>query len=298
MAFETEYANFVNPLSVVIDAASENLVSKNVWLQHVLRVPMPTESQSLEIAKKGSLGRLVVPENTAYTYGSYSEYLETSTLLNAIKSAVISKATKEAQKFGRREPFSVIGEEQGKALSLGADEDIATLAAGFTSSVTAAGTGATQLDLQACALDVQIATNGHAAMDGPIVAVLHPKTAFEIGVVNVLDPTAGALPVFGNSGSTSGALLEGANRRTPQGFAANQYGVQIFTTNVIDDDGTNYMNLVFDASRALVGFWDDAAQVDQDLDIENFRNRIATCWFTDFAIHYDEAGCRLEAPIL
>jgi hypothetical protein len=300
MPFTSEYQNFINPLSIVVDAASENLVQRSVWLQHVVRVAMPTETQSVEVRKKGSLGRLVLPENTEYTYGAYSEYGETSTLLNPIKSTVISRVTKEAEKFNRTDPMSAIGEEQGKALGVGAEEDIATLAAGFSSEINTAAGPATQLDLQAAALEVSISTNGHAVQDGNIVAVLHPKTAFEIGIENVLDPTSGALQVFANPASSSTRVLESmmSNNKPRNGFVANQYGLDIYVTNIIDDDGTDYRNLVFDRSRAIVGLWDDAVDAAELLDIEFFRNRLSVCWFSDFAMHWDEAGCRLEAPVL
>ncbi len=297
MPFTTEYQNSINPLSIVVDVASENLVPRSVWLNHVRRVPMPTETQTVEVPKDGELGRLVLPENVQYTYGSYSEFIQTSVLLNPIKSVVISRLTKEAEKFGRLALASKIGMEQGKALGVGMEEDIATLAASFSSSLVTASP-ATQLDLQACALNVQISTNGHAVQDSSIVAVLHPKTAFEIGVENVLDPTTGALQVFANPNSSSISGLEAQNRERLNGFVAEQYGVSIYRTNIVDDDTISYRNLVFDPSRALVGMWDDSVQALEQLEIEFFRNRLASCHFSDFEIYWDEAGCRLEAPVL
>lgn len=297
MPFTSEYQNYINQLNVIEDVASENLVPRSVWLQHVLRASMPMESQTKEIPKDGELGRLVLPENVQYTYGAYSEYIETSVLLNPIKSVVISRITDESEKFGRQNAASKIGREQGKALSVGMEEDIATLAASFTSVLTTASP-ATQLDLQACALNVQISTNGHAVQDSALVAMLHPKTAFEAGVENVLDPTSGALPVFGNPNSSSVSGLEAQNSERPNGFVVEQYGLAIYRTTIIDDDTTSYLNLIFDPSRALVGVWDDEVRVLEQLEIEYFRNRIASRHYSDFEILWDEAGCRFEAPVL
>lgn len=297
MPFTTEYQNTINPLSIVVDVATANLVPRSVWLQHVLRVPMPSETQTVEVPKDGELGRLVLPENVQYTYGAYSEFIQTSVLLNPIKSTVISRLTKESEKFGRVALASKIGAEQGKALGVGMEEDIATLAASFSSSLVTASP-ATQLDLQACALNVQISTNGHAVQDSALVAMLHPKTAFEIGVENVLDPTTGNLPVFGNSNSSSISGLEAQNRERGNGFVVEQYGVAIYRTNIIDDDGVSYRNLILDPSRALVGMWDDSVDASEQLEIEFFRNRLASCHFSDFEILWDEAACRLEAPVL
>lgn len=298
MAFENKYANWVNPLSVVRDAASENLVPMSVWLQHVIRQPMPSESQTVEVKKKGRLGRLVLPENTQYVYGPYSEYLETSVLLNPIKSVVISKITKESEKFGTQSPMSEIGAEQGKALGLGMEEDIAALIAGASSSV--AGTVATaQLDLQAAALNVQISTNGHAVTGSALVAVMSFKSAFEAGVVSALDPATGTLGIFANPGSSAISGLEAFNqRRAPNGFMVRQFGVDIYVSAVVDDDATNYRNVVMDPSRAIIGVWDDGVDVSTDLEIDFFRNALAACHFSDFAIYFDEALCRLELPVL
>jgi len=300
MPFSTEYQNTVQPAQVVVDNASENLVPNSVWLQHVLREMMPSGTQTKEIPKKGELGRIVLPENTKYTYGAYSEYTETSTLLNAIKSVVISRITKEQEKFGRRPVFSTIGMEQGKALGVGMEEDIATLVAGATSSLTAAGTGATILDLMACALDVQISTNGHANTGRDLVAVMHPKAAFELGVIDTLNGGTNNLTAMGgNPMSSIPNVFEKMGASMPtNGRVTSVGGIQIYTTNVIDDDGTNFRNAIFDPSRAFVGMWDDSVDVMTQIEIEYFRNRLASCHFSDFEIHFPEAICRLESPVL
>lgn len=298
MPFTTEYKNTINPLNVVKDVASANLVPNSVWLQHVIEVPMITEGQTTEITKEGSLGRLVLPENTAYTYGAYSEYLETSTLLNPIKSVVISRVTKEQEKFGRKSTASKIGQEQGKALSLGMEEDIATLAAGFTSSVVTA-VPLTQLDIMTAALNVQISTNGHAVTDRAMTVLLHPNQAYEAGIVDPLSSPSGQLAVYGNPQSSQINLLENLNApRSANGFVTALGNVAIYTTNVIDDDGVSFRGLAFDSSRALIGMWDKSVDSMEQLEIELFRNRLAVCHFSDFEIHWDEAGCRIESPVL
>lgn len=296
MPHTTERQNYINPLTVVEDAASEALNQPSVWLQHVVRTSMPSEAATKEVPKKGTLGRLVLPENTEYTFGAYSELLEDSTLLNAIKSTVISRVTKESEKFNRRDPFSEIGFAQGEALRIGWEEDVASLAAGYSSSVTSDPSGATQLDLHSCALDIRMSTNG---MHGQIVAVVSNKTAYELGPVQQLDPTKGAVDYFANPAGSSTVLTEaGARPGLPAGFIANLAGIDVYQTNIIDDDGTNYRNLVFDSSRALIGMWDDAAQTFEESDVVFFRDLIASCAFADFAMHWDEAACQLLSPIL
>jgi len=292
----TQYQNFVNPIQEVAAFASENLQHMPVWRQHVNDVGMPTTSQTKEIKKKGTLARSVLPENQCYTYGAYSEYIETSTLLNAIKSVVISKVTVEAETFGTQDANQVIGEEQGKALSVGFEEDVSTLVASASSSLVAGGAVATQLDLLACGLDIQVSTNGHAQMSSNLVCVTHPKVAFEAGVVDVLQS---GVTIHGNSQTSFNGIAENfAARRGQAGYVNTIGGLDIYTTNIIDDDGTNYRTAVFDPTRAFVGFWDKAVRPLEQLEIECFRNRLANFWFTDVELHWDEAICRYESPIL
>lgn len=297
MPFTTEYANSINLLNVVRDVASENLVPGSVWRPLVIQTPMPQGTQTVELKKDGSLGRLVLPENTQYTYGAYSEYAETSVILNPIKSVVISRTTDEAERFSLQSPASKIGREQGKALMLGMEEDIATLAAGFTSSVVTA-TPLTQLDVMTAALNIQISTNGHAVQDGNVVVVLHPHQAYQAGIVDPLS-TGAALAVYGNSNSSQTNLLENLNASRPSsGFVTSLGSTAIYATNVIDDDGTSFFGLAFDRSRALVGMWDDAVRPRNQQEIEFFRDRIGNSHYSDFEILWDEAGCRIESPVL
>lgn len=297
MPFTTEYSNTINELNIVTDVASENLrATAPVWRQHVVRTEMPSRTTLVEIPKRGELFRLALPENVAYTRGVYGEYSETSIVLSPMKHAIISRVTKEAERFGRVNLPSRIGEEQGKAYAAGAEEDIASLAAAFTANVTP-GAVLTQLDLHAAGLEVQIATNNHAVMDSALVAVLHNKSAYEVMVENPLT-VANSLDVFANPANSAATGLDSFQRQGPRaGFKGSIGGIDVYATNIVDDDTTNYINLVFDPRRAFVGMWDDSVSSFQDLDIESFRTDFATCWFSDFVINWDEAGCRLEGPV-
>lgn len=288
-----EYSNTINELNIVMDVASENLrADQPVWRQHVVRVPMPSRTQTVEIPKQGELFRLALPENVQYTRGAYSEYSETSIVLSPMKHAIISRVTKEAERFGRVNLPSRIGEEQGKAYAAGAEEDIASLASAFSANVTP-GAALTQLDLHAAGLEVQIATNNNS---GRLVAVLHNKSAYEVLVQNPLT-VANSLDLFANPQNSATRPLEQFSMNGPAGFKGNLAGIDVYATNIVDDDTTNYINLVFDPTRAFVGMWDDSVTAFQDLDIEYFRTDFATCWFSDFVINWDEAGCRLEGPV-
>lgn len=299
MANTTEFSNFLNLASVIEDHASENLVAEGVWVNLISRVALPVGTQTKELKKKGSLSRQILGENLPYVWGAGSEYLEGKTTLNLIKSVVMSRFTLEADLFSLSDPASVLGEEQGKAIGVGIDMDIAALVSGFSSSITSAATGATQLDLQACALAIMLATNNHANKTN-LTAVLSPKTAFEMGVKSVLTPGNNSLAtVYGSDNTSFRNVAENFGGAKPgNGFMANVGGIDVYTTNLVDDNGTNFRNLVFDRNRALVGMWQDRAITDSDKDIGYFRSIIATAHFSDFAIHWDEGGCQLLSPIV
>ena len=296
----TLYVNTVNNAYDIQDFASDNLAQDAVWLNLINKVGRPVGTQTIVVPKQGQLGRVILPEDVQYTYGAYSEYIETQTVLNLEKSVVISRITDEQQTWGRPATAEIIGREQGKALTIGMEEDIAAQVIGFTSQLTAAAPP-TMLDLLSCAFNVEVSTNGHAPSNGNMVAVLHPTTAFQVGVQAPLTSAAGGAglnTIYGADSTTMRRLIEtyGENRRIG-GFRATIGGVDIFTTNIVDDDGTNFRNLVFDASRAFVGYYDEGVRTGTETQLEWLRDAVASWIYSDFAIHWDEAGCRFLSPI-
>lgn len=294
----TTYSNFIQQTQVVVDTASENLIPKSVWINHVMREELPLGvTQTKEVTKDGELERTVLPENTQ---APISEFTQTSTLLNAIKSVVVSRSTVEGQDFGRQDPMSKLGMEQAKALAKGADEDIASLVSGFSQSLTAAGANLTALELLACAFALQVSTNGHVDDEGGAMFIGSPKQIMEATVVDALNPASGVLStIYGNAGSSFGMAVDDLATSKPgaRGFHSNLAGLDLYKTNVVDDDGTNFRGCVFQKTRAFVGFWSTGVNVLTDLDLLFFRNEIGTYWYFDAAIHWDEAGCQVLSPI-
>lgn len=297
MPLTTEYQNQIHPVNqVALDVASENLVPSSVWLQHVQRTEMPSDTQTKSLRKKGELAREVLPENTSATI---QEYIETDTLLNVIKSAVVTRHTVEARDFSPGGDIpSVLGMEAAKALAVGADEDIAVLISGATSSITAAGANLTLLEILACGLNVKISTRGNAVRNGAgLTFVGSSKQVFDALITGALDP-ATSLNLEANPNSSLGGAIERAGAQQPlNGFYDRVAGVDFYETEIVDDDTVNYFGAIFDRSRAFVGMWSDSVNAMDENDVLFFRMLRGMYWYSDFAIHWDEAICRIESPL-
>lgn len=293
----TTYNNTLH-VDDIRDVASENLKQKPVWLNHVIDAGMPTTTRTVEVPKDGELERQGLDENGLYIFGAGSEYVEDYTLLSAYKNAVITKITKEAQRW-QRPGLNLemkIGREQGKALAVGMEEDISTLVASSTSFLQANSTGTLE-ELLACGVQVLIATNNNAVIDGNLVAILHTTAAASMGVSNIENTKV--TQMLANSSSSANNLFENLNaNRAVTGYVTTIGGIEIYLTNIIDSDGTNFRNAIFDPSRAFAGIWDDAVDYEEQGDILRFRKYVAGSHFSDFNIHWDQAITRYQTPSL
>ena len=296
MPLTTEYQNSIHPVNqVVLDAASENLVPMSVALPFVARTELPADTQTKTLRKKGELQREVVPENAAATI---QEYIESSTLLNSIKSVVTTRHTVEADDFSRESIPSILGEEAAKALAVGLDEDIVTLFSAATSSIVAAAPNLSILEILAAGLNVKVSTRGHAVRrDGGLVFIGSSKQVFDAIVVGGLDPALG-LNLHANAASSLPAAVEQANAVRPaNGFYASVLGIDLYETEVLDDDGTNYFGAVINPRRAIAGMWSDQVRSLDVNDVIQYRMLKGMYMYSDFAIHWDEAICRVESPL-
>ena len=73
--------------------------------------------------------------------------------------------------------------------------------------------------------------------------------------------------------------------------------MDFYETEVVDDDTVNYLGAVLNPVRAFIGMWNDAVRSLDENDVLFFRTLSGMYWFSDFAIHYDEAICRVESPL-
>ena len=250
----TEYQNSHRLVhEVTLDHVAENLKPESVLLPMIPTVPIPNSTQTRTLRKKGELFRQTLAENTQ---GQIQEYTEDFTALNSIKQVVIVENTVEAIDFSTEPALPMVqAVEAAKAFAVGMDEDIAALFNTATSSITAAAPNLTLLEVLAAALNVNVSTRGHSVKrDGGLVFVGSHKQYFDAVDVGALNPATGAnLNIYGNAASNIPAANNDSVNVAPTGFRANIAGLDFYSTEILDDDGTNYFGAVFNPKRAFVG---------------------------------------------
>lgn len=278
---------------IVLDHAAENLVPSSVILPLVARTPLPSDTQSKKARKKGTLAREVVAENATATVVNYTE---TSTLLQAIKNVVLTRRTVEAEDFKAGEDLkSLLGEESGKALAYGADQDIATLFPLATNSIAAVA-ALTMTQIAAAALKVKTNTRGSAnRRDGGVVFVGNFK---QVDNALVTAPYASGGNLYANGNVSVGRAFDTVHGKlAPTGYVTTVAGIEIYETDALTDDGTNTVAAVFNKARAIIGMWADSPK-NMDEDDATFLRRLSNMyWYSDFGIHWQEAICKLSSVI-
>lgn len=284
------YANQINDASVVIDAASEALNYPSTWAGRILplRQAMPKGTQVVEVRKNGRLVRKIVAENAQYVFDSTSELVQTRTLLSPIKSVIGYKETVEVQKFSTALSETQIGAAMGDALRIGFEEDVATTVTTATSSVSVAG-ALTPLEIAAAIFDIRASTRNKGAK---AVVVISNKQAFEAGLVNPY--SAGAtVTAYGDQANRNLSISQDFATTQAAGFVGTQFGADIFATDIIDDTGTQFIGAAFYPELAIAGVWDDQMALMRESEMAYLRDGRVGYVFSDFAIHWDEAICKI-----
>lgn len=290
----TQYSNTLHlDAQIALDHAAENLVPSSIMLALVARTQLPSDTKNKRARKKGSLTREVVAENVAGTVVNYSE---TNTLLEAIKNVVLTRATVEAMDFKAGEDLpSLLGEESGKALAYGADEDACALFPLATHSIAAVA-ALTMTQIAAAALKVKQNTRGSAnRKDGGIVFVGSFK---QVDNALVTAPYASGGNLYANGNVSLGRAFDSVHGKTaPTGYVTTVAGIEIYETDALSDDGTNEIAAVFNKARALIGMWADAPK-QMDVNDPTYLRRLSSMyWYSDFGIHWVEAICKLASTL-
>lgn len=179
MANETELSNFIIKANEISAAIAPAFVDASVCMNLVHAETCSPDSNVIKFRKSGSLTAATLAESTAYTYSASSELTDTSITATAVKAAVVSKLTVEAQRFGTSlASLDRLAAEQGRALARLFDDTVIALFTGFSQLVTATST-LTVDNL----LDAQYTIFSGGTPPGRLCFVGHYKGVNELGKV-------------------------------------------------------------------------------------------------------------------
>lgn len=243
MANETEISNAAHATDVISDAISAALVQSVVVLPHVYAENLPVGTAVKKFRKDGSLTAETVTESSSYTFSASSELTQTSVDCTAVKAAVATKLTFEAQTFTQIN-VPKIASEQGRALARLLDDDVLALFTGFTNSVTASSI-MTVADLMKAAYTVRASLAG--GIGEKLVGILDYKGVFEIQK-ELMQSAAAAL-----SQAPLITLLTGLPQLN--GYCGSIPGVDIYQTNGLEVTGTDDIAAVFNPSTTFCGIY-------------------------------------------
>jgi len=285
MANETEYGNIAGNTDAVSDAISEAFVQAPVMLPLIKMEPLPDGTRIKLWRKNGSLGAEILAESTAYTFSAASELTQATVSSTAAKHVVVSKLTKEAERF-RMISVDQMTQEQAKAIARDLDDEVKALTAGFSNTVTA-GSTLTKDDLLDAEFNVLAGTAGVST--GRLITILDYKGANEVKK-EISSDGGGA---WANS-SLPGLVGLLSTQRGERGFAGTFMAQDIYTTsglplNVADDVG-----LCYDPELAIAGMLGEIF-TDVHYDGESFWWLISSGLFADFVEWNDEAGVGVES---
>jgi len=130
----TELANAIL-MDAVADVASPAFVKKNISMNHMMTIDMPTTSNIKKIKKNGTLTAASLVQATALAVGADGELSDTSVSLTAAKAVVSSGLAIESEKFGGHD-VPRMSKEAMEAIARFVDDDFLSLFSGLSASVT------------------------------------------------------------------------------------------------------------------------------------------------------------------
>lgn len=233
MAFETEYANFVNRTDEISAGMSPAFVNASIGANLVYAENFPAAGPKvLKFRKSGSLVAETLAESTAYTFSANSEMTDSSISCTAVKGVVVTKLTLEAfQLAGPDASVQRIADEQGRSLARLFDATLLALFDGLSQAVTASTT-LTASDL----LDAQYTVFSGKTPPGRLVAVLDYKGVNELGK-QAINTSAAAF--------TQPGFLNLIGTPQANNFKGELAGIDIYQTSGLSTTGSDDQGAVF-----------------------------------------------------
>lgn len=280
MAFETEQGNAARVTDVISDAISAALVERVVVAPLVYTEDLPQGTNVKKFRKDGSLTAEAVAESGTYSFSGSSELTQTSVSATAIKTAVASKLTVEAEQFSDLD-ISKLAREQGAALARAIDDEILALFDGFSTQVTST-TVLTVDDLMTACYNVFAGNAGGAQT---LVGVLDHKGAHEIRK-EIANSSAS---IWSQESLTT--LLRGA-QEAANGYVGAIPGLELYATSGLPTDSSDDVGLVFNPMLAIAGMVSPSVNVRTSWEgSAGGYTEVYSYIFSDFVEWNDAAGC-------
>lgn len=231
MANETTMANTVQRSEAIEAEILEAFIGATVMGNLVYWTNLEPNTKTKKLPKGGSVSAAVVAEGSSATPQTVAD---TSASLTIQKAVVVTKPTREAEKF-------TIAANKERHLNLARracvtkfESDALALASGFSQSVDA-GASATLAKLHEAAYTVGLANADE--ITNVVDAILSKKQVWQIeGDIR----TSGSA-IYGNPGfSFSAATID----RPQRGLKGNILGINVFETSNVATSGGNFLGIV------------------------------------------------------
>lgn len=285
VAYVTEKAN-VNTLSYVFSSLmAPYFQKKSNALNHIYAENVPDNTNVKRFKKAGTLVASAQTEATAKALSADGELTDTYVDGTAASISVVSALSEHAKRFGGADAsLSRLAAEQGGAIARFVDDDILSLAAGFSNTQTASTT-LTFADLYTAQFTI---FNGNCPdLDVPLHFVGAPKAFKDLGL---------AAATSGSAAYANDVLL-GIFKDTGGKPAANGFrgevipGVLGFMTTGFAASGGDNRQMLVHPKWAIAGILDSGVIVkSQNQVTAGFYDEIGSLYFYDVFEYHDAAG--------
>jgi hypothetical protein len=287
MANETIYTGIAHPTDIYSDAISAALIETVVALPLIYKEDLPFGSVIKYVKKDGYLTSSSSAVTEAVSYSTNSQYATTGIAITAIKDAVCSWLSVEAEQFVGVDQ-ALLATKQGQALGRRLDDEILALIASFTKTVTATAKLTAQ-DVMDAAYSVRKFCLG--ASNRKLTALLDYKGVHELR--SELLKTAAS--VFTMPAMIS---LLGGDTIPANGYVGDLPGVEVFNATGFPTGGGDNSQLVFDRDLALAGVYSAAPKtmfIQVGSGNPSFGTEVSSYIFHGAAIWNDFAGCIVKS---
>lgn len=277
----TEFANAVTMGNVLSTLGSPALVKNVCMMGQMHGENLPVGSQVKSFVKYGSLtAAATLAESTAQSIGSDGELADSKVDATAVKAAIVSGLSVEAEQFSDLD-LQRIASEQFSAIARKIDDEALSLFSGLSQTRTASSL-ATVDDLMLCQMTIY--TNNCPEQNIPLTYVTHPKGGYGIRKDIIQS---------GASAWSNPSMLDILGGQPQQNcFIGEIPGVaRVFQTTGLPTSGGDTVGAVFHPKYTFAGIFASAPQswVNKK-GSEGFYTEIASYFFYDLIEWNDLLG--------